>query len=342
MERRDVLKAGAIGVAARAIGTGCATVPHADGGASTAATEPGLGSGTAFLAMLDHQLHHVGQARFVDGFVAAAHGTTRKPAVQRVVEDHDAQVRRMLRTLLITQGFRDLSVEAQLEPDVQARMVSHLDEIDATVFEVGDRLAALDAADHARVRTALRERPDLAMEIGEAIDAQAAAAGLPRARRRQLRAMMMQTAFRLKHEAPGTLINEYTQKVTRLREDGDQSALALAVSERIGHQAFWAHQKRIAQAPAAPPRPTTATAAPGTPAPGTAARPAQPREHKHTVAKVGGAMMGIGVVVGGVSALILSAGGPFGFVVGITVGAILFAAGLIVAIIGAIIAAVRD
>jgi hypothetical protein len=340
MERRDVLKAGAMGVAAATIGTGCATVPRADGIAATAATGASAASGAEFLAMLDRQLGHVDHARFVEGFVTAAHGARRSRRAERVIEDHDAAVRRMLRTLLITQGFRDLPVETQIEPDVQARMASHLDEIDATVFEVGDRLAGLDAADHARVRTALRDRPDLAMEIGEAIDAHAVASGIPRARRRQLRAMMMQTAFRLKHEAPGALIQEYTQKVTRLREDGDGSALALAVSERIGHQAFWAHQKRIAQAPGATPAPGAAAST--APAPAAAAVPAPRPEHKHTVAKVGGAMMGIGVVVGGVSAAILSGGGPFGFVVGVTVGAILFAAGLIVLIIGAIMAAVED
>ncbi|TMQ08590.1 MAG: hypothetical protein E6J91_32735 [Deltaproteobacteria bacterium] len=203
------------------------------------------------------------------------------------------------------------------------------------MFEVADRLAAVDPAQHARVQSALRDQPDLAMQIGEAIDAHAAAAGMSRGRRAQLRTMMMQTAFRLKHEGPGTLIDQYTQKVTRLREDGAPSALALAMSERIGRQAFWAYQKRVAQAPGASPvqppgRPTAAAPAPVVTAP--------PPGHRGM--KIGGVMMGVGVVVAGASALILSGGGPFGFVVGITVGAVLFGIGLIVLIISAIIAAV--
>ena len=238
---------------------------------------------------------------------------------------------------MITQGFRDLSVETQVEPAVQTRMAGHIDEVDATVFEVADRLAAIDAAQHARVQRALREQPDLAMQIGEAVDAHAAAAGLSGARRRQLRMMMMQTAFRLKHEAPGTLIGEYTQKVTRMRQEGDRSALALAVSERIGRQAFWAYQKRVAQAPGASPPQAQPPVQGALPPP-----QAAPNPHRYTVLKVGGAMMGVGAVTLGVTALILSSGGSNGFLIGITVGSILFGLGLLFLIVGAIIAATAD
>jgi hypothetical protein len=340
MERRDVLKAGALGAAAATVGPGCATVPHPEAGpggpgGAIGAVGP-AGTGAEFLALLDRQLGYVGHAHFVDEFVTRSHGAGRRADVQQVVDSSDDAFRRMLRTLLITQGFRDLAVETQLEPGVQARMADHMDEIDATVFEVADRLAAIDGAQHARVQSALRKRPDLAMQIGEAVDAHAAAAGLSRARRRQLRAMMMQTAFRLKHEAPGSLIDEYTQKVTRMRQDGTQSALALAVSERIGRQAFWAYQKRVAQAPgAAPPQPGPA------PQPQPVAPAAQPS--KYRLVKAGGVMMGIGAVTAGVSALLVSgSSGSTGFLVGVTVGSILFGLGFLFLIVGAIIAAASD
>ena len=345
MERRDVLKAGALGVAAAAsVGPGCATVPHtgAEGGQGgqdgQGAATGAAGSGAEFLALLDRQLGYVGHAQFVDEFVARSHRAARGPDVQRVVDESDDAFRRMLRTLLITQGFRDLSVETQVEPAVQARMADHMDEIDATVFEIADRLAGIDAAQHARVQAALRDKPDLAMQIGEAVDAHAAAAGLSRARRRQLRMMMMQTAFRLKHEAPGRLVDEYTKKVTRMRQDGANSALALAVSERIGHQAFWAYQKRVAQAPgASPPQPLPPPAPMATPPPAPGGT-----THKYRLVKAGGAMMGIGAVTFGVSALIVSNGGANGFLVGITVGSILFGLGFLFLIVGAIIAAASD
>jgi hypothetical protein len=344
MERRDVLKAGALGAAAATVGPGCATVPHPEAGAGGIGAGP-AGTGAEFLALLDRQLGYVGHARFVDEFVTRSEGGSRRPDVQQVVDTSDDAFRRMLRTLLITQGFRDLAVETQLEPDVQTRMADHMDEIDATVFEVADRLAAIDAAQHARVQSALRERPDLAMQIGEAVDAHAAAAGLSRARRRQLRMMMMQTAFRLKHEAPGSLIDEYTQKVTRMRQDGDQSALALAVSERIGRQAFWAYQKRVAQAPGASPpqpmpaQPMSAQPMPAQPPPAVAPGGSRPR---YRLLKTGGVMMGIGAITAGVSALIVSSGGADGFLIGVTVGSILFGLGFLFLIVGAIIAAASD
>ena len=343
MERRDVLKAGALGVAAAAsVGPGCATVPHTgaaggQGGQDGQGAERAAGSGAEFLALLDRQLGYVGHAQFVDEFVTRSHGAPRRPDAQRAVDESDDAFRRMLRTLLITQGFRDLSVETQVEPAVQARVADHMDEIDATVFEVADRLAGIDAAQHARVQAALRDKPDLAMQIGEAVDAHAAAAGLSRARRRQFRMMMMQTAFRLKHEAPGRLVDEYTKKVTRMRQDGANSALALAVSERIGHQAFWAYQKRVAQAPGASPPQPLPPPAPMTPPPAPGGT-----THKYRLVKAGGAMMGIGAVTFGVSALIVSNGGANGFLVGITVGSILFGLGFLFLIVGAIIAAASD
>src|SRR5262245_48384160 len=112
MERRDVLKAGALGAAATAMGA-CATVPHgetAPGGASAGAS--GL-SGDDFLALLDRQLGYIGHAHFVDEFVTQASGRARTADVQQAVTASDDAFRRMLRTLVITQGFRDLSVETQ-------------------------------------------------------------------------------------------------------------------------------------------------------------------------------------------------------------------------------------
>jgi hypothetical protein len=64
--------------------------------------------------------------------------------------------------------------------------------------------------------------------------------------------------------------------------------------------------------------------------------------HRYTVLKAGGAMMGIGAVTAGVSALILSSGGAEGFLVGITVGSILFGLGFLFLIVGAIIAAAAE
>src|ERR1041385_5014517 len=182
---------------------------------------------------------------------------------------------------------------------MQAPMDGHMDEVEATVLEASDHLAALGPVDHAQVQKALRDKPDLAMKIGEIIDTRAAQAGMSRSRRNQLRSMMMQTAFRLKHEGPGA---------------------------RIGGHAFWAHQKQVAQAPGAtPPPPPPGTMPP--PPPGAmqpVAYPApvqvQSGHDRRFVMKAGGVMMGVGVVIFGVSALLV--GGNDAFLLGLTVGAV--------------------
>src|SRR5262245_41428104 len=109
MERRDVLKAGTLSITtAASVGPRCATVPHTGAGEETDTTDAtgAAGSGAEFLTLLDRQLGYVDHAQFVDEFVTRSHGAARGPDVQRVVEASDDAFRRMLRTLLITQGFR--------------------------------------------------------------------------------------------------------------------------------------------------------------------------------------------------------------------------------------------
>ncbi len=60
-----------------------------------------------------------------------------------------------------------------------------------------------------------------------------------------------------------------------------------------------------------------------------------------TVMKTGGILMGIGVLTFGVSAAVVASGGIPGLF-GMTVGAILFAAGLICLIVGAVLYAASD
>jgi hypothetical protein len=350
MKRRDVLKAGATGAASATIG--CATTADHHAGHGVGAIDDSAGA-EAFLATLDHHLGLTGQARFVDGYVAAVHpDKPRSTATQLLIEDSDELFRKMLRTLFITQSFRDLPVETQLHPAVQDRMAAHLDEIDETVFALTDRLDGMTTEQRRQLRATLRDRPDAAMEIGEVIDQHAAAAGLSRARRKQLRSMMAETAFRLRHEAPGALIDEYTAKVRRMGSQAGASALALDVAQQIGQRAFWHHQQQIAQAAGAP-QPPPGSGPPGLQPPGmqpavgpppapavTAAKPGR------TAVRVGAAMMGIGVLAFGAGFVLVATGNDaavvVGLIFGLTGGALVFAAGFVTLIIGAIIAAASD
>lgn len=346
MKRRDVLKVGAVGAASATIG--CATTVHL-GEASIG--DASIGDATtahAFLATLDHHLGLTPKARFVDGYVAAVHpDKPRSPATQKLIEDNDELFRKMLRTLFITQSFRDLPVETQLHPAVQARMTSHLDEIDETVFALSDKLDGMTAEQRRQLREKLRDRPDTAMEIGEVIDQHAAAAGVSRARRKQLRSMMSETAFRLRHEAPGALIDEYTAKVARMGSQAGASALTIDLAQRIGQRAFWNHHKQVAQAAGAPPPPTTNGAPgmqpPAAPLPAPVASEPATKPGRRAI-RVGATMMGIGVLLFGTGFLLAATGNDaaavVGIIFGVTGGALLFAAGFITLIIGALIAAV--
>ena len=137
MKRRDVLKAaGAIGLAgtAMAASPGCAFLPHDD----PAADER---DARAFLASLDRSLALADSAQPVHQMVAKLAPGPRRPGSEQLVDSHERMFRNMMRTLFITQSFRDLSPGTQNHPAVQARMRSHLDEVDTTVFSLTDYLA---------------------------------------------------------------------------------------------------------------------------------------------------------------------------------------------------------
>jgi hypothetical protein len=187
------------------------------------------------------------------------------------------------------------------------------------------------------------------MSIGEAIDDQAAIAGVSRKRRLQLRSMMMQASFRLKHSAPGAVIDEYVDKVQRMTaQGGAQADLTLRIAGRASSDQFFQDAPIGTQGGDVAADPVQPAAAPSAqPAPAPATPPAKGtkkvRQGSGTV-KTGAILMGVAVATAGVSALFVAAGGPAVIMgaIGLTVGAILFAVGLIMLIVGAIIYAASD
>jgi uncharacterized membrane protein len=159
--------------------------------------------------------------------------------------------------------------------------------------------------------------------------------------------MMMQASFRLKHSAPGAVIDEYVDKVQRMKaQSGAQAALTLRIAGRASTDQFFqdapidTHGGNAVSEPAAP----AASAQPAPSAPTNApAKTKKVRPGAGTI-KSGGIVLGIGVLTGGVGALIVAGGGEAAIVgaVGLTIGAILFAVGLIMVIVGAIIYAASD
>jgi hypothetical protein len=319
---------------------------------------------------LEAKLAGMAKSEFVDGFVARLAKNQPLSAERRAkIEANEALFRRSLSSLFLTQTFRDLPVEAQRHPRLQALMHERLPEVDQTVFDVTDMLETLDPEQRQALRRELASRPDLPLQLSEAIDERAAAAGVSSNRRRQLRSMLTQASFRLRHAAPDTLIDEYTAKVRRATAPGGAAqAMALHAAARATEDLFFSAQVAGAAAPAgsgavaasaAVAPAATSSPAPRSPAsarPASAARrrrtgtgagrPAPASEPSATVQPGEGTMitgawlLGIGVVTFGVSAAIVSAGGT-ALLVGATIGALLFAIGLIVLLVGAIIYAVN-
>ena len=327
MKRRELLKLGAAATAATAgsaLGApGCVSLPRAlEGMADVPSPE-------SFLALLDRQLPVVDRANFVDRFVTDKVGGARTPEVTTAVAEKDALFRRMLRSLLISQGFRDLPPETQLHPAVQERMLEHLDEIGGTVFAVSDMLASLDENERAGVRRALGEDPDLPMAIAGTIDHHASAVGISMKRRLQLRQMMSHSAFRMRHGDPGVVIDEYVSRIERYRPHGDRDPEAMVLTERMGERAFWRYQKQLA-AQGRPLGPPGAQAAP-------AVRPevAAPSTIRWPLI-TGAWTLGLGAVTFAASLAVLDTSNGL-TLLGITFGAASIAVGFVFLIVGAIL-----
>jgi hypothetical protein len=307
----------------------------------------GADGAAQFNAMLDEQLGRLDKPGFLHRLVTEQ---TRKPLsaeAEAKIDEKDAMFRRMLGTLLISQGFRELPPETQLEPAVQDRMWKHWDQIGSSVYETSDMLAALDAGERDEIQKTLRERPDLPMVLGQTLDDRAASVGISRSRRLQLRSMMSQTSFRLRHGDPASIIEEYSGKIERLRASSERDGDAIDLASKLGEREFWRYQHLIAAREATVATPVR-VAQMGVMRPGatSSAGASQTEEKKkpHPGSgglKAGGYMLGIGLLVGLASALIISAG-SFAGVFGLTLAVILCGLGLIVLLISAIIYAASD
>jgi hypothetical protein len=152
---------------------------------------------------------------------------------------------------------------------------------------------------------------------------------------------MKQATFRLRTETPGALIDEYTDKVQRLRGEDGKSALALALAQKFGEKQFWRYQQHLAQTAdrEVPGQAPMTNSAPGATPPRPPSPAAAPKPGSGAVT-AGAYMMGIGAVDFGLGSLIVSstsgALGAIALVGGITVGALLVAIGFIVLIVGAL------
>ena len=235
MERRDLLKLGALAGATGLTGLGGSSclLPRI-----LFDNDPlALPDMDVFLAALDHGVDHI------EGWSPAA-GDAEGGESNRPV---DRLSRKALKTLFLTAMFSDLPPEGQMHPGMQERIRRATPDIDEAVFGMTERVRSRTPDEWKATQAVLRGPTNPGMLVADKIDRHAAACALPMRRRLQTRAMFAHVDGRLRKQPPGLLVDEIVTKVDKLRErGGSPEEFQQKMSSRIGEQAFQEHQQRLA------------------------------------------------------------------------------------------------
>lgn len=232
MDRRSFLRAGTLGVSGVAAGSlGCTP---ALGGAFRGASPPGDVGG--FLERFD-----LGQRRLDEWTLSSSF-----PDFQGDPVLLDTLGRKSMRTLFTTGMFGDLPIDSQVDPRVQERVWAVQPVMDDAVDGMSELLRAQTEEDHRLVQETLRNRPDLMPRIVRTLDEEAARSGLSEGRRAQFRSQLNQVAWRLEHQPPPMLIDEYLTKSQKLAaSDVESDAYQRWLLAQLGEEAFWQEQEGL-------------------------------------------------------------------------------------------------
>jgi hypothetical protein len=200
MKRRDflVIGSGAAGLSA----AGCKTM------SASGAFDMG-----GHLAWLDGTLDRISSSRPIGSQIPRGRPITRRQKVW--IDDTDQLMRQSFRSLVVTGAYRDMPEAERGHPEVKQRLALVAPDMDASILDTTSRLERMTATELADVQDYLRKHPDTGMRIAESVGASAKQDGVPMARRAHLRGMFTHVSWRLAHQPPGLLVNEYTRKVRK-------------------------------------------------------------------------------------------------------------------------------
>jgi hypothetical protein len=240
-------------------------------------------------------------------------------------QQHQAIVRKTLRSLLLVGSFRDLPEEGRAHPGMQDRMWRSMTEMDEAMLGMANALDALTPTERADVGLALRADPDLGMRIVEALDREGAAQGVSTARRAHMRSIAVLACSRLKQSAP-MFMDEYVGKVRRVAaRSGTIEEVERRLAVQMGETAFWQMRERNLAAVA---RWNVADSS------GQVWSGSEPRHERGGGAITAGAiLLGVAAVLGISGGILVAQGNIVGAFL-LTPGAILGLAGLITLIVG--------
>jgi len=273
-------------------------------------------------------------------------------AEERAAQERQGRLfRQSLRTLYLTGRFLDLSSDLQTSPHVQARVAAAQPEMDEAVLGMTAMLESLGPEDHRRIQDTLKRNPDIGERLAAMLDETAKEDGIPFQRRMSLRTSTLQLAAKMTAQSPALTVDPYVRRVRRIEaRPHSPTEHERVLASRVGEEAFWEHQRKLADlqkrwsqklAQAGSPSPTAPKAPAATPAP---APP--PQSRGSSVIGTGGKIMGFGagsVAVGLICAGLVHLGADAflwpALFFGVTLGPILLVIGLIIVIVGAIMKA---
>ncbi len=272
----------------------------------------------------------------MDAYLARVDGGMDRIARWSVTADHpaftgdraatDTLARSSIQTLYLTGMLGDLPIAQQQHAGMQERLWANLPLMDDALERMYDFLASRTDTDLARVQAALRGPDRVAERIADALDEQAALAGVSEWRRRQVRDTIGLAAWRLAHQPPALIVDEYQDKLARVdASDIAAEARTRWLASMVGERLFWV-------------RAGAAGGVVGTGAIADSARSTRDRR----IAR-GAKAMGIGILVFAIGAGLTAAGasgdgdneGLVGAgLVTATVGSVWFLVGIIILLVG--------
>ena len=214
--------------------------------------------------------------------------------VDRKVADRLVQV--SMQSLFMTGMLGDLPLPQQLDPKMQERVERALPLFNEAVDGMNAFLASRTERDLQTAAANLR-RPGVADAIIDGLVLEAGHSGVSAPRRSQFRDLLKQMSWRLAHQPPALVVNEYLEKVARAADsDLETETRQRALAARVGEGFFWEQDAK------------------------------SPRQRRHDR---GARLLGIGAVVFAVSGGLVALG-AFPAVIGMTVGAIQMIIGLLI------------
>ncbi len=151
-------------------------------------------------------------------------------------------------SLLIAGNMRDLPVAGQVHPGVQKRLRHAGPMMDSTLAGFIDGLKSMTPTARVDLQSALRSDPELGTRMLMAIDREAADAGAPVRRRKELLQLGDYVIGRLTH-SPDLLFDEYVDKYEQqTASEGAAAEATRVMAARLGRSAFQARVREAERA----------------------------------------------------------------------------------------------